>query len=233
MTDDTILFSQLPRATRVILKLFSKNNHPIGWVGCHLFTFDHQLRTGGVKLQLWPGECPTENATSLENKGDGADQQWMSLEFLAAAGVPIYHEQLEVVKETKGPVRGDGLKARPSETRTGKDKDKDFKFILEQLDKSQKKQLMRILQDPIADLEKKDHDLLWGMRGDFRNLAPVPPLAPNDVHHPPPTPPNRLAFDTCILRQTAPTVHACPHLHQINRKSQVISSGVGASPTCS
>ena len=75
MRDDSIKFSQLPRATRVILKLWSKNNHPIGWVGCHLFAFDHQLRTGGVKLQLWPGACPTANATSMENKGDGADQQ--------------------------------------------------------------------------------------------------------------------------------------------------------------
>lgn len=43
---ETIRFSMLPQACRVIFSLYSKNNHPVGWCGMTLFTFDHLLKTG-------------------------------------------------------------------------------------------------------------------------------------------------------------------------------------------
>lgn len=63
---DEVTYRNLPQAARIIFKLFSKNNHPAGWCGMPLFGFDHSLRTGVLKLRLWPNDCPTPNATSLE-----------------------------------------------------------------------------------------------------------------------------------------------------------------------
>jgi len=63
---DDVTYRNLPRAARIIFKLFSKNNHPAGWCGMPMFGFDHAVRTGRIQLRLWPSECPTPNATSLQ-----------------------------------------------------------------------------------------------------------------------------------------------------------------------
>ena len=114
----------------------------------------------------------------MENKGDGADQQWMSIEFLAASSMtkPVYHEQLELDADSAHARKASTPNTRPG-SRDAKNGEKSFEWILEPLDRNQKKRLMQILQDPISDLAPDDHELLWEMRHDLKPfpfaLAPV------------------------------------------------------------
>lgn len=61
----------LPVAARVIFNVAYKDGTPIGWAGCNAFDFQHQLISGSISLQLWPGSCNSflaGSATSLSNR---------------------------------------------------------------------------------------------------------------------------------------------------------------------
>jgi len=162
LVDDGVSFAQLPRATRIILQLRSKHKHPIGWVGCNLFAFDHQLRTGNVKLQLWPGECPTPNATSLENMGEGANEQVFEVNFqsLLCLSKPAFHE----MKEVKIENRQRRLSHDGSDEKFRLNSTDSFRDLTKGLDHDQRLRFTKILQDPVADLQPEDHELLWNNR---------------------------------------------------------------------
>lgn len=71
-----VSLSILPRDTRVLFQLHSKNNHPAGWCGFYLFTFDRALlQTAAdgsslMQMRLWDGGH-SESASTVNNILEG------------------------------------------------------------------------------------------------------------------------------------------------------------------
>eukprot|EP01034_Spumella_vulgaris_P021326 gene21326-27356_t len=59
-----VSYSQLPVTAKIVVQLFSKNNHPAGWCGIDLFQFNRVLRTNEVQVCMWDGAYPSTASQS-------------------------------------------------------------------------------------------------------------------------------------------------------------------------
>ena len=50
--------AHIPQAGRIIIELFSKNNHPVSWTSINLFNFDRTFQSGAVETLLIDGPRP-------------------------------------------------------------------------------------------------------------------------------------------------------------------------------
>ena len=50
--------ANLPQSGRIIIELFSKNNHPVSWTSIHMFDFDRTFRSGAIEAILMDGPRP-------------------------------------------------------------------------------------------------------------------------------------------------------------------------------
>ena len=105
LEEPSVQLSALPQATRIIFQLSSKNKHGAGWTGCSLFGFNHQLIVGKRSLRMWPGECPTPNATTLEARDGDSQQTTMSVAFQRLSEEPdekpIIYQRLDLPARKK------------------------------------------------------------------------------------------------------------------------------------
>jgi len=146
---DTVLFKNLPHATRIIFQLYSKNGHPCGWTGCNLFRFDHRLRSGKMTLNMWKGECPTPNATALERKTDDAHLTTLDIEFYQKDSKPIVYRPLLEDNQVHN-LRSTGHK--------------DLDFFLKRMEKKEADRVHYLVYDPTCQPTEDDFRLIWDLR---------------------------------------------------------------------
>ena len=149
---DEVLFSSLPHGTRIIFQLYSKNGHaPCGWTGCNLFQFDHSLKQGCHKLNLWEGECTTPNVASMERKSADAHLATLTIEFhTLSKESPVLYRPF--TKE------GTVYNMRTETFKT-------LKFYLNKMPIDASKRIRKLIEDPTC-IPQNDNDkkAIWDMR---------------------------------------------------------------------
>lgn len=65
LNGEPVRYSQLSANSKVIIQLFSKNNHAAGWCGVQLFQFNRVLNSNIVNVTLWDGLYPSTNTTGV------------------------------------------------------------------------------------------------------------------------------------------------------------------------
>ena len=139
---DEMNVGDLPQACRVIFQLYSKNNHPAGWCGFTLFTYEHHLKTGDFELSLWDDECPSPNVPALQNIESG---RVLTVE-LPSFGVPVIYEVAEKIFTPSTP------------------NDETLQHFLNKMDKQSRDRFLRVLNDPIASMTAQDKEMVWRLR---------------------------------------------------------------------
>ena len=137
-----ITVGDLPQACRVIFQLYSKNNHPVGWCGMTLFTYDHHLKTGDVELNLWDDECPSPNVPALQN----IESERVITVELPSFALPILYESAE------------------RNFNVGNMGETSLQFYLDKMDKGSRQRFLRVLNDPIASMTTSDKENVWKHR---------------------------------------------------------------------
>ncbi|GMH94167.1 hypothetical protein TrST_g4028 [Triparma strigata] len=158
-----VKFKNLPHGTRIIFQLFSKNGHPCGWTGCNLFQFDHRMRSGVAKLQLWPGECPTSNATAMERKTADAHLTILEIEFFSLNGPrndeDEAHEAIDEKPIIYRPLQdGDQVHTLRAHGH------KNLQYFLKRLPSNDAQRVEKLIYDPTAIPRKEDFELIWDLR---------------------------------------------------------------------
>jgi phosphatidylinositol-4,5-bisphosphate 3-kinase catalytic subunit alpha/beta/delta len=150
--------SNLPQACRVIFQLYSKNNHPVGWCGLTLYTYEHTLKTSHIELNLWEGECPSTSVPSLQNVSSRAEGKILTLELPTFSKPVVYEIKDNSLRErsqsTTGPLFASSaaISNRPLE------------WYLDRMEQSEKAHFLNVLQDPIASMTVEDKQMVWRMR---------------------------------------------------------------------
>jgi len=157
---DDMLVSNLPQACRVIFQLYSKNNHPVGWCGLTLFTFEHTLKTGHIELNLWDGECPSPSVPSLQNIG-GTEGKVLTVELPAFNQSVVYE-----VKDSSLRERRDSM-STPASAFTnsgGATSNRTLEWYLSRMVTYEKNHFLEVMHDPIASMTEEDKQMVWKMR---------------------------------------------------------------------
>eukprot|EP01114_Cavostelium_apophysatum_P016118 TRINITY_DN4532_c0_g2_i2.p1 TRINITY_DN4532_c0_g2~~TRINITY_DN4532_c0_g2_i2.p1 ORF type:complete len:1434 (+),score=438.70 TRINITY_DN4532_c0_g2_i2:87-4388(+) len=162
--NSSIQMCNLPRASRICFSLFAKTTSkkedvevPLGWVGCQLVDYKHELRTGLMSLNMWPDGPANPIGTCVSNASSSAPTLFIEFETFA----------MPVVFPTE-PLNSSEL---PVETGS------DFEFTVRKPTISAKaKNLMGIQQDaasavdklastdPLYPLTENDKKILWSER---------------------------------------------------------------------
>jgi len=146
----TINFNALPHGTRIIFQLYSKNGHPCGWTGCNLFEFDHSMKQGSHNFRLWPGECPTPNATSMERKTQDSRLTTLEVEFPTVSDKPVVYRPFEEENQVHN-LRTAGHKG--------------FDFFLNAMSEPDQRRIKQLISDPTLEpTEPHDIKSIWDLR---------------------------------------------------------------------
>ena len=161
---DSLRFSNLPQACRVIFSLYSKNNHPIGWCGMTLFTFDHILKTGQFQLNLWDGECPSPNVPSLQNVGGSVDAhtQLLTLTLPSFSNQVVYETNCKIPQSTLRKL-GTSRKT-PVMSSIGDSNTMNLSWYIDRMSSEERSHFLKILSDPISEMNQAEKALVWRLR---------------------------------------------------------------------
>jgi hypothetical protein len=157
---DDVALCNLPQACRLIFQLYSKNNHPAGWCGLTLFTFEHTLKTGVLELNLWDGECPSPHVPQLQNVGAAGEGKVLMIE-LPGFSLPVVYEVSDNTLRDRSSVAGDGLRFADN---NGPASNRSLQWYLSRMIAEEKDHFLNVLQDPIASMTEEDKQMVWKMR---------------------------------------------------------------------